>query len=165
MRSWLIFLSALALIGVLMSCWAFYVTIFTADRYEQLPPGQPLVTNNGISVMVVKLTRTPAIDGGYRPDLAISGSEWVIVDLQVTAPDPVTDSCSLELVGAEGRVWETAIGVGSSDISRGCEDLAPGQTRHSQLIFQVPSSQIDQLYGISAEAFDGSVDQVARPAN
>lgn len=166
LRSWLWVLIAGSLTIALLAGWAFYVRAFTVDRHRQLPPGEPIIDGD-FSIRVLGFSRTASLGGSEYsdPEVAPPGSEYVVVQAEATAATAAESYCAPQLLGANGQRWERASVYGLDTVDN-CENAAaaPGRPMPQTFLYLVPTSQIDRLYGLTSEHYDGSYDKVGTPA-
>lgn len=131
----------LYLLAVLL--WGWWVAIHTGATYRQLPPGQSSASNKGIQWRVQSLARVQQPPEEYEPTAA--GTTLVRAELVVRRSGE--ELCDPALVGRDGRRFEQLIDY-DLDGAQYCSDLPAGVEQTVSVLYEVPSSELDSVYGV-----------------
>lgn len=158
--AWLALWAVVMLYALGVMLWGWWVYTHTDSSSVQLPPGQAATTSGGSTWQVVKIARVTQPPEGYEP---VPGTELVSAELSVTRAGE--ELCTPSLVGRDGRLWEELMDY-SMDVPHGCGELPSGVKTSITWYFQVPQSEVDQLYGVKwSPMVEVGRQQVLRPAS
>lgn len=151
-RSWLITFSVGCWVFIFLTIWSVYAATHLIDRYVPSEPGT-MVTQDHQSYQVLDMRQTEVIVDGEEQTTSNADTVWVVVDLEVTI-DKKLDVvlCDLPLVAVGKRTWKSETFY-SREIPTWCdsEEFTVGKPYPVQLIYQVPTKYVDQVYGVVLE--------------
>lgn len=153
-RAWLWTACAACLVLSYLVAWSVYSRNHLPDytRYRQLPPGA-VASSSGADIGLVGLMHSQelSVTEGRSPAGA-AGAVWVVATLQVVPRSPTAHpTCSVELLGPDGRTWQEATVSAVRPLPTYCAKvtLHPGQPLRVEKIFEVPERYADQIYGVA----------------
>ncbi|HHV20025.1 MAG TPA: DUF4352 domain-containing protein [Propionibacterium sp.] len=143
----------LALWIVLMACtvyvagWVFYATMHLVNVGVQVPPGESVVTKDGVTIRLVSLHQSREVPGPYSTTEAAPGATFVLATLEATVSEPES-FCHVDLMGRDGKNWEYTTRAHSERADFRCHEFAPGVPTRGEVVFEIPEVEVDHLMGV-----------------
>ena len=170
-RAWLLAGCAALMVLTYLLGWTAYATngLSALGRLQQLAPGQS-GTAIGAEYRLLSLQVTEQIRDQEYPDkseIAGANAAWVVAEIEVVRREAKPDYyCSFQLVGPDRRRWDSDPPTLQRTLSSFCreEELPVGRPGRVEVIFNIPSDYLDQIYGVAVpDASSRRATPVLRP--
>ncbi|MGJ3508426.1 hypothetical protein [Enemella sp. A6] len=141
---------AVLLVGLsFLTVWIGMTYSYTLTNYTVHEPGE-VVSKDGITYKYLGMVRSQVGTGGGRVQYAAPGMTYVAVVVEVTIDEGADAYCPLSLIDAEQTMsWFIEQShVLNESFRSSCMDATPGEPTQVVTVFEVPSSQAENVGGV-----------------
>lgn len=167
-NGWLLCSCVAALLAIYLTVITYWLTIHTADRYQQAAPGAQVSTSVG-DFELISLRRVSALPrSAGETATPKQGEGYVVAEVRMEVRDPelISVSCALELLGVDGSTWDyeylSADDPRTADADY-CDSVVVGRPATVTIGYALPATELDRIAGVVVTPGNGQRKPVLVP--